>query len=91
VGLPGGLKQAPPLQSGPDISLPKGRTKLHPIPPSEQVSSSDQAELEPKVDEGGWDNTSVDLPGFGFKWGDTGAKDSKTNQDAKDKPFFAWF
>ena len=56
-----------------------------------ECDSSDQAELEPKVDEGGWDNTSVDLPGFGFKWGDTGAKDSKTNQDAKDKPFFAWF
>ncbi len=43
-----------------------------------ECDSSDQAESEPKVDEGGWDNTSVDLPGVGFNWGDTGDKDSKT-------------
>ena len=51
----------------------------------------DQADSEPNVDEGGWDNTSVVLSGFGFNWGDTGAKDSKTNQDATEKPFFPWF
>jgi hypothetical protein len=45
VGLPGGLKQAPPVQSGPDIGLPEGRAELNPIPPSEQVSSTDQAEF----------------------------------------------